>query len=179
MDEQVNIFSGDKLIRLIKDEFNDDDNQLFQMIFKLFNTTHNKPNDYIINFDDIYKWIGFSRKNHAKTLLINKFKEGIHYKRSLPRSPDRILKGDENKETILLTIKFFKRYCSKVDTKHSENIYEYYIKMEEIIFKYIQERYNNQQNIILENKKILEEHLLELKDKELENNKQLLEIKDK
>ena len=80
MEEQINIFNDDNLIRLIKEEFNNNDNQLFQMSFKLFNISHNKPNDYIIDLDDVYKWIGFSTKGHAKTLLITKFKEGIHYK---------------------------------------------------------------------------------------------------
>ena len=73
MEEQVNIFNDDKLIRLIKEEFNENDNQLFELSFQLFNTTQNKPNDFIINLDDIWKWIGFSRKSDSKKLLITKF----------------------------------------------------------------------------------------------------------
>jgi hypothetical protein len=184
MEEQVNIFNDDNLIRLIKEEFNDSDNQLFQMSFQLYNSSYNKPNDYIIDLDDIYKWIGFSRKDHAKTLLITQFKEGIHYKISLPRArerlSDRILKGGENKEKILLNIKCFKKYCLKASTEKSDKIYDYYIKMEEIIFKYIQEQYNNQQIINIQNLKALEdkEQLLQIKDKELEYALNQLEIKD-
>ena len=73
MDEQVNIFNDDNLIRLIKEEFNENDNQLFQMSFQLYNSSYNKPNDYIIDLDNIWKWIGFSKKCYAKTLLITKF----------------------------------------------------------------------------------------------------------
>ena len=40
MEEQINIFNDDKLIRLIKEEFNDNDNQLFQMSFQLFNMSY-------------------------------------------------------------------------------------------------------------------------------------------
>ena len=75
MEEQINIFNDDKLIRLIKEEFNENDNHLFELSFKLFNTTHNKPNDYIIDLDNIWKWIGFSRKSDAKKLLITNYKE--------------------------------------------------------------------------------------------------------
>jgi hypothetical protein len=81
MDEQINIFNDDNLIRLIKEEFNENDNQLFKMSFQLYNISHNKPNDYIIDLDDIWKWIGFSRKDPAKRLLFTQFKEGVHYKR--------------------------------------------------------------------------------------------------
>jgi hypothetical protein len=112
MNEQVNIFNDDKLIRLIKEEFNENDNQLFQMSFQLFNISHDKPNDYIIDLDNVYKWIGFSRKDNAKKLLIANFKEKDDYKISLrqmaERSPDRISKGGKNKEQILLKIDCFK-----------------------------------------------------------------------
>jgi hypothetical protein len=57
------------------------------MSFQLFNISHNKPNDYIIDLDDIWKWIGFSRKGDAKILLIRNFKEKDDYKISLRRSP--------------------------------------------------------------------------------------------
>jgi hypothetical protein len=178
MNEQINIFNDDNLIRLIKEEFNDNDNQLFQMSFQLFNISHNKPNDYIIDLDEVYKWIGFSRKDHAKTLLITQFKEGIHYKMNKEVSPrTRGNLGGRPVEKILLTIEGFKKYCLKASTEKSDQIYDYYIKMEKIIFKYIQDQYTTQQNIIIQNNKALEDNkqLLELKDKELENNKKILE----
>ena len=80
MNEQVNIFNDDKLIRLIKEEFNENDNQLFQMSFQLYNSSYNKPNEYIIDLDEIYKWIGFNRKDNAKKLLVANFKETDDYK---------------------------------------------------------------------------------------------------
>jgi DNA helicase IV len=59
----------------------------------------------------------------------------------------------------------------KSSTKQADKIYDYYIKMEEIIFKYIQDQYKEQQNIIQENIKIIKENkeLLENKDRELED----------
>jgi hypothetical protein len=82
-----------------------------------------------------------------------------------------------NKEQILLKIDCFKEFCFTAATIESKKIYKYYIKMEKIIFKYIQEQYTNQQNIIIENKKALEdkEQLLEIKELEDKNK----EIKEK
>jgi hypothetical protein len=67
----------------------------------------------------------------------------------------------------------------KASTKEADKIYDYYIKMEEIIFKYIQDQYKNE--IIIENIKALEDTklILDEKDKILENTKQILELKDK
>ena len=80
-------------------------------------------------------------------------------------------------EKILLTIEGFKKFCLKSATNEADKIYDYYIKMEKIIFKYIQEQYITQQNIIIEKNKVLEDnkHLLQIKDKELQDNKKILE----
>ena len=89
--------------------------------------------------------------------------------------------GGRSIEKILLSIKCFKTYCLKAETVVSDKIHDYYIKMEEIIFKYIQEQYINQQIINIQNLKALEDkdQLLEINIKILEDNKQLLELKNK
>jgi hypothetical protein len=62
----------------------------------------------------------------------------------------------------------------KASTKQAEKIYDYYIKMEKIIFKYIEEKYKEQSNIIQQ-----KNELLEIKDKHLEDyNKELEFIKN-
>jgi hypothetical protein len=155
------LFKDDKLISIIKENFDNEDNKLFELSFNLHMNSQNNPNDFIIDLDNIYKWVGFSRKDHAKHLLVKEFTKNIDYKISLPklreRPSDRISKGGENKEEILLTINCFKKYCLKASTSNSNKIYDYYIKIENIIFKYIQEQYINQSNIILEKDKIISE----------------------
>jgi hypothetical protein len=84
------------------------------------------------------------------------------------------IKGGENKEIIMLTINCFKKFCMKASTKEADKIYDYYIKMEEIIFKYIQDQYKNQNEIIIEKDKILE-----LKDQLLDEKDKIIEEKDK
>ena len=48
-------------------------------------------------------------------------------------------RGGHNKETILMTIKTFKKLCLKADTKKAEQIHEYYINLEEILQEVINE----------------------------------------
>ena len=64
------------------------------------------------------------------------------------------------------------------ETKRSDQIYDYYISMEEVINNYIENKIEEQKkilelkdNLLEENKKILEEKdkILELKDKEIES----------
>jgi len=166
------IFEDDNLINLIKEELNEDDNKLFKMSYQLYNISYNKPNEYIINLDDVYNWIGFKYKANAKKLLVSNFKENIDYK----MNKEVFIQTDENlggrpTEKILLTIECFKKFCLKSSTSQAGKIYDYYIKMEKIIFKYIQDQYNNQCNIILEKNKALEMKDKIIEEKEIEINK--------
>ena len=161
---ELTLYNDDKLIRLIKDNFNDTDNQLFKMSFELFSTTQTKPDDFIINFDDIYEWIGFSRKDPAKRLLEKSFKKEYDYKldeSNFPPKGGKLHVGRPSND-ILLTIDCFKEFCLLAATAQSKRIYKYYIKMEKIIFKYIQEQYQEQINLIHQKDK-----QLALKDKEI------------
>jgi hypothetical protein len=174
MDEilEYNILNDDKLISLIKENFNEDDNKLFELSFKLYTLTKSNSDDFIISLDDIYKWVGFSTKGDSKRLLINKFEENKDYK---------IVKGIFSRsaknsygcpvENIFITIDCFKIFCMKADTKQADNIYKYYIKMEKIIFKYIEEKYKEQTNIIQQNKQLLEDKNKLIEQKDIEINK--------
>ena len=48
--------------------------QLFDLNYKIYTTYKNNPDDFIVDLDEVYKWIGYSRKVHAKN-IIRKFKE--------------------------------------------------------------------------------------------------------
>ena len=178
--DELTIYHNDKLINLIKENFNEDDHQLFEMSFKLFNKTQTNPNEFIINFDDIYEWIGFTKKGNAKTLLTKSFKENIDYKfgessfSAVAEKP----RGGRPSDNILLTIDCFKEFCLLAATAQSKKIYKYYIKMEKIIFKYIQEQYQEQTNLIQQKDKQLEikDTQLEIKDKLLAEKDQELEF---
>ena len=55
---------NNKLINKIKDNFTDFEQQLFVSSFYC-----NQKNDFIIDLDNFWKWMGFNQKNNAKMLL--------------------------------------------------------------------------------------------------------------
>ena len=58
----------------------------------------------------------------------------------LAKQPENEKKhGGYNKEIIMLSIKTFKLFCIKTNTKKADEIHDYYLKMEEIIHQVVQE----------------------------------------
>ena len=157
-----------KLLTKIKNNFTDTEQQLFVSSFYCF-LKYNQRNDFVINLDNIWKWLGFSSKYNSKRLLEKNFKLDIDYKNLLLQDAEQDIytHGGHNKETILLTIRTFKLFCLKAGTEKATQIHEYYIKMEETLQEVIQEE-SDELKLQLANK-----------DKELENKDKELEKKDK
>ena len=89
---------------------------------------HDYNNEFIIEFDTIWIWVGFTRKDHAKRLLEKYFVLDLDYKvlllpkeeqntkevllhSSVEQNLKQDKRGGNNKETILLTINTFKKFC--------------------------------------------------------------------
>ena len=51
-------------------------------IIEVRRLSHNKPT-FWVNFDDAYKWLGYTRKDNAKRKLESRLAEGIDYSVSL------------------------------------------------------------------------------------------------
>jgi hypothetical protein len=177
-----NLLEDDKLIDLLKSNFTKNDMELFELNYKIYTSNKNNLDDFIVDFDDIWNWIGFSTKGHAKRLLESK---NIQNKSIFDIDKDYVImitpKGNNSrgpsKHRILLTVHCFKKFCLKASTQQSEKIYDYYIKMENIITKYIENKHNE---IIENNNKIVNESitLLKIKDQEIQNNNKIVKIKD-
>jgi len=77
----ANTYENDELFNIIKSNFNNTDNiELFMLNYKIYTIYKNNIDDlFIVNVDDIYPWIGYSRKDHAKILLIKNFILGTNY----------------------------------------------------------------------------------------------------
>jgi len=129
-----------KLLNKIKDTFTGNEQQLFVASFYCF-LNYNQKTDFVIDLDDIWKWLGFSQKVKAKCLLENHFKLDNDYKRSLSHEVKQSTgsKGGHNKETFLMTVKTFKSFCLKAGTKKADEIHEYYMKLEETLHEVINE----------------------------------------
>ena len=150
-----------KLINKIKNNFNDLQQQLFVTSFYCY--FNYSKNDYIIDLDNIWKWLDFSRKDPAKRLLEKYFILDIDYKIVSHQSVENLNSGRPN-EQILLTINSFKKFCLKAGTKKANEIHDYYIKLEDLIHETLNEETDELRNQLKIN---TENHV-----KELELNKQ-------
>ena len=129
-----------KLLTKIKESFSDTEQNLFVSSFYCY-LNYNKRTDFVIDLDNIWRWLGFSQKVKAKQMLEKNFIVDKDYKISLYHQVKQldVTHGGHNKETFLLNIETFKKYCMKAGTKKSTEIHDYYIKLEEILHDTLQE----------------------------------------
>jgi hypothetical protein len=131
------------LLTKIKNAFTDFEQQLFVTSFYCY-LNYNQKTDFVIDLDEVWKWLGFSQKQRSKILLEKHFTLDLDYKILLtPQNKQKYVgSGGHNKEKILMTVKTFKSLCLKADTKKANEIHEYYMKMEELIQDAINEESN-------------------------------------
>ena len=127
-----------KLINKLKDSFSTEEQQLFISSFYCY--LNYKSDDFVIDLDDIWEWLGFSRKNDTKKVLEKNFKIEIDY--LVLRQAPQNLSGGRPREKIMLKIKTFKKMCLKANTSKANEIHEYYIKLEETLHEVIDEETN-------------------------------------
>lgn len=123
-----------KLLTKIKTKFTENEQQIFVASFYGF-LNYDSKTDFVIDLDDVWKWLKFSTKQKAKMLLENHFVKDTDYITSLTpqvKQPEHI-KGGHNKETIMLNVATFKKFCLKAGTKKADEIHDYYIKLEETL----------------------------------------------
>ena len=70
-----------KLINKLKDSFSTEEQQLFISSFYCY--LNYKSDDFVIDLDDIWKWLGFSQKIKAKVLLEKQFIIDKDYTKSI------------------------------------------------------------------------------------------------
>ena len=151
---------NDKLLNKIKEKFSCFEQQLFVSSFYCY-LNYDKNIDFVVDLDNVWKWLGFNQKIDCKRLLEKHFVIEIDYKNLALFTPKASLEkekhGGQNKQTILLTIKCFKSLCLKAQTKKASEIHEYYMKLEETLHEIVEEETNElklqleqKDNIILE-----------------------------
>jgi phage anti-repressor protein len=130
-------------------------------------------NDFAIDLDDVWKWIGYNQKDIAKKALYYNFKIDEDFillnKEQTEKKKGR---GGMNKDTYLMKMKTFKLLCLKASTDRSYQIHQYYIRLEEIIQNLINEEYSK---LLEENEK--QKKLIEEYDKKIIIEKELLREK--
>jgi len=147
-----------KLINKLKDNFSTEEQQLFITSFYCY--LNYKSDDFVIDLDDIWGWLGFARKTNAKNVLEKQFTKETDYL-VLPQ-PRENLQGGRPSEKIMLNIKTFKKMCLKANTSKANEIHEYYIKLEETLHEVIDEE-SNELRLQIE----MKEEIIQKKDEKI------------
>jgi hypothetical protein len=173
-----------KLVEKVQKTFNNYEQQIFVASFYCY-LKHDSKNDFVIDLDSVWQWLGFNQKYNAKCSLEKNFTINKDYKIIAPEpsGAKNKTKGGHNKEIIMLNVETFKKFCLKAGTKKADEIHDYYIKLETILQEVLIEESNElkmqieQQKTefqLLEDKKTQEYNVKLEKQKSLEREKILL-----
>ena len=145
------------LLNKVKNNFNETEQQLFIASFYSFLNYH-KTDDYIVDLDNIWKWLGFNQKFNAIRILEKNFEVEKDYKLLLNHQvkqtnieinkqnfaphlggAKKTGRGGHNIQKYYLNVKTFKSLCLKAQTRKADEIHDYYIKLEELIQEVLEE----------------------------------------
>ena len=164
-----------KLLDNIKEEFSNADQKLFIGHFYGY-LNYNKKTDYVVDLDDVWKWLEFNQKVRAQEVLERHFTVNVDYKHvtsSIEQcAEEKKGRGGRNIKKIMMTVNCFKFFCLKAQTKKAYEIHEYYMNLEEIFYKIMVE-----QNIHMDQK--IKEQQYEIEKKKEETVKTFTEIEKK
>ena len=128
---------NNKYIEKIKEYFTESQQQLFLMNFYSY-LNFDSENDYVINLEDIWEWLGYSRKEECKRVLKKHFTTDTDYTINFApqvggaKNNSKEVRGGHNKELIMLNVDTFKNLCLVCNTHQGKEIRKYYIKLEKI-----------------------------------------------
>ena len=179
---------NNKLLLRIKEHFTESQQQLFVTSFYCYLNYH-QTTDFVIDLDNVWKWLGFSQKSAAKKVLEKHFLVDTDYRNLLIQldEQEKTGHGGHNKEIIMLNVRTFKLFCIKAGTQKANELHEYFIKLEAILHEVIQEESDElkkqleqkgNQILDIENRN-KESYAKLLKEKALERQKILLAEYDK
>jgi len=128
-------FSGNyqsRLVGKLRESFTETQQQLFLANFYCY--LNCSKTEFVVDLDDVWKWMGFNKKVNAKRCLENHFVAGKDYTVSLLHKEEQTIgRGGGNKQVFKLTVPAFKRFCLKAGTTKADEIHEYYIELEEVL----------------------------------------------
>lgn len=93
---------------------------------------------FVIDLELIIRWLQINQKGHLKETLKKSYIKNRDYILLSPRRKQKKNHGGHNKETILVTIKCFKKLCLKTKSIMADKIIDYYIALENLLVEYQQ-----------------------------------------
>jgi hypothetical protein len=170
-----------KLLTKIKSSFTDFEQQLFLSSFYCY-LNHHPTNDFVIDLDNVWKWLGFSQKARAKELLEKQFVVEKDYIKPLSLERKHLSGpkgGGHNKETFLMNVKTFKALCLKAGTKKADEIHDYYLKLEEIIQEVVSEECFELKSLLEQKEQLIEVQQHKLENQQMQSEKEKEELKER
>lgn len=163
-----------KLLEKVKRSLNENEQKIFLTHYYCYHM-YDPEKDFVIDLDNVWKWLGFSQKYNAKYLLERHLKQDVDYIISKDRKEEKKGgRGGHNKETILMNMKAFKKLCMTADTQKACEIQEQFIKFEKIMIEYVLEDENDELRSQLQANTVETENRV-VYEKTLEREKTLLE----
>jgi len=159
----INIDINDPLVIKLQQNLSSEEQKMFVNSFFCY-LNFDQTKDFVVDLEEVYSWIGYSRKGTAKDILKREFELNIDYivntdKQLASENSEASKHGGTNREQILMNIDTFKQLCALARTPVGKKIRKYYIKMEEIMFEYTKEQVKVKE---LEYQQQLQEKELEL-----------------
>jgi phage anti-repressor protein len=131
------IVKFDDYLTKLASAFTDEERELFVNSFALHMKHRKDPNAFVINIEDVVTWLGFSRKDKVVHLLKH-FDEEVDFS-TAPSTEGAVFRGGgHNKECIMLSVKTFKKMCMIAKTTKADQVRNYHIKMEEVLFDHVE-----------------------------------------
>ena len=155
-----------KFIQKVQEKFSETQQQLFIGSFYCY--LNYEKNDFVIDLENVWKWLDFARKDPAKVVLEKHFVKDIDYiiKKATPEVAGVGQNGKKKggsgllKETILMNINTFKKLCLKSNTKKADEIHDYFIKLEETFQEIVNEESTELKQQLEKKNKIIENNQL-------------------
>lgn len=132
-----------RLEELLLSKLSAEDQQIFVKHFQVYLKHASDTTSFVVDLEEVYIWLGFSRKDHAKRLLTKKFTENVDYniQKVSPPTGENSQNGGRSRECIRLTVPAFKTFSLLCDTEKSKQTIKYYLTMETIWFTYMQQHH--------------------------------------
>ena len=110
---QLNGVYQSKLIEKIKTHFNNYEQQMFVASFYCY-LNYDSDADFVIDLDNVWKWVGFGQKVNAKRVLEKNFTIDKDYKLLLCQLAEQSLTEQSEKPDLACSIALFDSFNSFV-----------------------------------------------------------------
>jgi len=158
----------DTLLSKLLETFNTAERQQFVKHFQFYLQYGTNPTTYPVLLDDIWEYLGFTRRDNAKRFLAKNFIKDVDYVVSTLLLPteEQKTRGGSNKDNIMMNVDTFKAMCMTANTEKGKQTRLYYTKMETIFFKYMEKKHLDDMNRLMaatERQTEIQRHLVLIK----------------